>query len=298
MPLRIESPANERIKRALRLRDRATRDTEQRVLIEGFREVRRALEGGWKPEALFYCRPLFLGHHEDELIERCRALGADLLDCGETAFRKLSYRDRPDGLIAVAPQQRRTLDDLALPPDPLLLVVEGVEKPGNLGTLLRTADAGGVDAVIVCDARTDLFNPNTVRSSVGALFLLPVAEATTAGAMAWLRARGADARRHALRHPGALGLQSRPGRRARRGLGAVRAERGLDGGRGRAGADSDVRPLRLAQRRRRRDGAHFRGRPPAPRRRCSAAAVIQGQTLKIHFRVGKVYFQGLTLMAL
>jgi RNA methyltransferase, TrmH family len=188
--LRIESPSNERIKRALRLRDRATRDAEQRVLIEGFREVRRALEGGWKPEALFYCRPLFLGHHEDELIERCRALGADLLDCGESAFRKLSYRDRPDGLIAVAPQQRRTLDDLVLPPDPLLLVVEGVEKPGDLGTLLRTADAGGVDAVIVCDARTDLFNPNTVRSSVGALFLLPVAEATTAEAMAWLRARG------------------------------------------------------------------------------------------------------------
>ncbi len=190
MAIPITSAANERLKRALRLRDRADRDRERQVLIEGYREVRRALEGGWRVRELFFCRPLFLGTNEDEILERCRASGADLLDCGEAAFQKLSYRDRPDGLVAVAEQRRLTLDDLKLPANPLLLVIEGVEKPGNLGTMLRTADAGGVHAVIVCDPRTDLFNPNTVRSSVGSLFLIQAAVATTEETMAWLRARG------------------------------------------------------------------------------------------------------------
>lgn len=186
----ITSAANERIKRTARLRDRADRDAARQVLVEGYREVRRALEGGWRIRELFFCRPLFLGTHEGDLMERCRASGADLLDCGEAAFRKLSYRDRPDGLVAVADQRRLALEDLHLPEQPLLLVIEGVEKPGNLGTMLRTADAGGVHAVIVCDPRTDLFNPNTVRSSVGSLFLIPAVTATTEETMAWLVARG------------------------------------------------------------------------------------------------------------
>lgn len=190
MPIVITSVHNDRVKQAVRLRDRTDRDREGLVLIEGFRETTRALEGGWTPVSLFFCRDLFLGTHEAALIEKHREAGADLLECSVSVFRKLSYRDRPDGLLAVSKQKHLALDALVLPEHPLLLVMERVEKPGNLGTMLRSADAGGVDAVIVCDRCTDIFNPNAVRSSVGALFLIPVVEASTPDTLAWLKARG------------------------------------------------------------------------------------------------------------
>ena len=102
----------------------------------------------------------------------------------------MAYRDRPEGLLALAPQVRRTLADLRVPAQPLLLVAEAIEKPGNLGTILRSADAAGVHAVIVCDRCTDVNNPNVVRASLGALFSVPVAEAGSPETLAWLRARG------------------------------------------------------------------------------------------------------------
>jgi TrmH family RNA methyltransferase len=103
------------------------------------------------------------------------------------AFAKVAYRERPDGLLAVAPQWKRALADLALPAEPLLLVVEAIEKPGNLGTILRSADAAGCDAVIVCDPVTDIFNPNVVRASTGVLFSVPLAVEESARVLAWLR---------------------------------------------------------------------------------------------------------------
>ncbi len=190
MPIPITSLQNERVKQAVRLRDRACRDETGLLLIEGYRETRRALDNGWRPAQFFFCRPLFQGGNEPALIDRCAAQGADLFECSEPVFRKLSYRDRPDGLLAVAPQVRRTLADLALPADPLLLVMERIEKPGNLGTMLRSADAGGVHAAMVCDRCTDIFNPNAVRASIGTLFCLPVVEASTEEAIPWLRERG------------------------------------------------------------------------------------------------------------
>jgi TrmH family RNA methyltransferase len=102
----------------------------------------------------------------------------------------MSYRDRPDGLLAIAPQVTRQLADLKLPANPLLLVCVSIEKPGNLGTMLRTADATGVDAVLVCDPTTDVHNPNVVRASVGTLFTVPVVECGSAEARAWLQERG------------------------------------------------------------------------------------------------------------
>lgn len=105
-------------------------------------------------------------------------------------LEKAAYHERSDGVIVVAPQVRRTLADLRLPERPLLLVLEAVEKPGNLGAILRTADAAGVDAVLVCEAGTDLFNPNVLRASVGAFFTVPTVEADGAAVRAWLRERG------------------------------------------------------------------------------------------------------------
>jgi TrmH family RNA methyltransferase len=113
-----------------------------------------------------------------------------VFELSRPVFAKVSYRDRPDGLLAVAPQWKHTLADLRLKAPPLLLVVEGIEKPGNLGTLLRSADAAGVDAVLVCDPVTDLFNPNVVRSSTGVLFSVPVVVTESAEVRAWLRDLG------------------------------------------------------------------------------------------------------------
>ena len=126
----------------------------------------------------------------DALLARAEAAGTQLFELSRAAFAKVAYRERPDGLLALAPQWRRTLADLRLGPAPLLLVVEAIEKPGNLGTILRSADAAGCAAVIVCDPVTDIFNPNVVRASTGVLFSLPCVVAEGPPVLAWLRDRG------------------------------------------------------------------------------------------------------------
>ena len=185
--MRLTSLQNPRVKEVIRLRDRRHRDQSGLFLIEGFREIQRALQNGIHPLTLFTCPPLFLGSNEPALIERCRAAGAQILECTEPVFCKMAYRDRPEGLLAVARQFHRRLEELPLPSNPLLLAVEGVEKPGNLGTLIRSADAAGADAVLVADPRTDLFNPNVVRASTGILFALPVVVTDSATLLSWLR---------------------------------------------------------------------------------------------------------------
>ncbi len=187
---RITSLQNPRVKHLLKLRDRRTRDAEGLFLIEGYREVRRALESGLRPTEVYYGPEWFLGENEPAVLAAAERAGAQLIELSKPAFAKVSYRDRPDGLLAVAPQSRRTLADLTLPAQPLLIVAEAIEKPGNLGTILRSADAAGVDAVIVCNQVTDIFNPNVVRSSTGVLFSMPVVVAEGAAVRTWLRERG------------------------------------------------------------------------------------------------------------
>ena len=184
--MEISSLQNPRVKSVVRLRKRAERDEHGLMLIEGYRELLRATEAEWPLQELFYCRDFFLGENEDALLQRCEALGAQLVDCNKAVFAKLSYRDRPDGLLAVGQQKQRALADLSVSENPLFLVAEGIEKPGNLGTMLRTCDAAGVDGLIVCDPVTDIFNPNVVRASVGTLFTVPCAVCTSEEAIAWL----------------------------------------------------------------------------------------------------------------
>jgi TrmH family RNA methyltransferase len=189
--LTLASLANPRVKDAVRLRQRSHRDAAGLMLVEGYRELKRALDNGYRPKTLFFCEALFLkGTNEPVLAERCRDLGAELVACTAPVFAKMAYRERPEGLLAVGPQLRRTLADLALPPRALVVVAEAIEKPGNLGTILRSADAAGVQAVIVCDRCTDLYNPNVVRASTGMLFAVPVVETDSASARAFLRERG------------------------------------------------------------------------------------------------------------
>src|ERR1022692_1586719 len=136
MPVEIiTSLKNPRLKRLVRLRDRRPRDEERAFLVEGYREGRRALEGKVAPDALYYSPGWFLGENEPALLATAAAAGATLFELSKDAFAKVAYRERPDGILAVAPQWRRTLAGLALPAEPLLLVVEAIEKEGELAGL-------------------------------------------------------------------------------------------------------------------------------------------------------------------
>jgi TrmH family RNA methyltransferase len=191
MPVEIiTSLQNPRLKRLIRLRDRRPRDEEHAFLVEGYREVRRALEKKVALDEVYFSMEWFLGVNEPALLAEAEAAGAKLFELSKDAFAKVAYRERPDGILAVAPQWRRALADLTLSAKPFILVVEAIEKPGNLGTILRSADAAGCDAVIVCDPVTDLFNPNVVRASTGVLFSVPCVVEESATVLAWLKERG------------------------------------------------------------------------------------------------------------
>lgn len=188
----IESPQNPRIKAATKLRKGKIRQQTGQTLVEGFREISRAAESGWRFLELYYCPALYLDEEAPQLVTQFAQQGLPLFEVSEHAFRKISYRDTPDGLIALSPLVGKTLDELELPPNPLILIAENIEKPGNLGTILRTADATGVDAVIACDPKTDLNNPNVIRASIGTLFFLPVAVASTEETLDWLKEQGIE----------------------------------------------------------------------------------------------------------
>jgi TrmH family RNA methyltransferase len=187
----ITSGQNPKIKQAVKLKERSERDETGLFLIEGFRELTRACEGGVHFETLFISPDFFLGENEPDLIARIKQGGCKVFTCAPHVFEKLSYRDRPDGLVAVAHQMKHTLKDLivreASKKNPFLLVAEAIEKPGNLGSMLRSADGVGADGVVVCDRCTDIYNPNVVRASVGTLFTLPVVEAQGNETLLWLR---------------------------------------------------------------------------------------------------------------
>jgi RNA methyltransferase, TrmH family len=196
--LLITSPANPRLKALVALRRRRTREETGTTLVEGHEELALALAAGVRPQTLFVCRELFspagvagrqeIGRQED-LVTHARQLGAEVVALSRNAFEKVAYREGPDGLLAVVPAVGRALSTLDTETDALLLVAQGVEKPGNLGAMLRTADAAGVSAVVAADPVTDWGNPNVVRASKGTVFAVPVAAATTAEALAWLAAR-------------------------------------------------------------------------------------------------------------
>lgn len=191
--LLITSVQNPKLKQVIHLRERSEREASHLFLIEGYRELLRAVEGKWELKTLFICPSLFLGENENTLIRQAVQRGAQVYECSEPAFRKISYRDRPDGLIAIAPQQHLSLSELEKKQknsSPFYVVAEAIEKPGNLGTILRSSDAVGVDGLIVCDRCTDVYNPNVVRASVGTLFTVPTVQAGGEETLEWLKSRG------------------------------------------------------------------------------------------------------------
>ncbi len=186
-PEKISSLQNPRVKQLVKLRDRRPRDEAGVFLVEGYREIRRALEKRVPLQDVYFSPEWYLGENEPALLAEAAAAGAGLFELSKDAFAKVAYRERPDGLLAVAPQWKRSLAELELPAVPFLLVVEAIEKPGNLGTILRSADAAGCDAVIVCDPVTDIFNPNVVRASTGVLFSVPLVVAESSAVQSWLK---------------------------------------------------------------------------------------------------------------
>ena len=189
--MEITSPSNPKLKYVVKLRTCAAREESGEMIVEGYRECRRALDNGYRPRAIFHCPDFYLkNENEPAIVEECAALGTETYSCSKACFGKIAYKDRPDGLLMVGPHVSRRLADLELPENALVIVTEAIEKPGNLGTILRSADAAKVAAVIVCDRATDIHNPNVVRASTGTMFSVPIVEATSDEALRFLKERG------------------------------------------------------------------------------------------------------------
>lgn len=185
----VASPSNPRIRAAAALRDRRDRERAGRTLVDGAREIGRALDAGLELEAVFVCAALARSAEARALLDR---LAGDprIVPVTEAAFAKVAYGERAEGLVGIARIPATGLADVHLPADPLVAVLEGVEKPGNLGAILRSADGAGLDALVVADPRTDLFNPNAIRASLGTIFAMRLGAGDGPAVRAWLRASG------------------------------------------------------------------------------------------------------------
>lgn len=175
-PLKIiTSIQNPLVKHWVQLQEKArVRKQTGQFLLEGKRELELALKGGYQPVQLMYCPEL---GGNPELLPKTP--GAELIELSKAVYQKLAYRDTTEGLLALVTAKEHRLEHLQLPENPLILVAEGIEKPGNVGALLRTGDAARIDAVILANPRSDVYNPNTIRSSVGCVFTTPIALAPT-----------------------------------------------------------------------------------------------------------------------
>ena len=173
--LYIRSVQNPRVKALMRLKESRERRRKGRFLIEGRRELLRAMECGVTVEQFYFAPEYFGDGGGAELVMRASDSGVEAIRLSQSVFGRCSYRKGPDGLLAVGQARSASLDNLPRSGCPLYLVVDGIEKPGNLGALIRTADAAGVDAVLVTDPVADLYNPNVIRASQGSVFGIFVA---------------------------------------------------------------------------------------------------------------------------
>ncbi|WP_158545507.1 TrmH family RNA methyltransferase [Bremerella cremea] len=187
----IRSLQNAQIKAAVKLRDRRGRTQQQRTIIDGLREIRRALECGFPIETIFL-NPEALSGPEAGPFSRTLAEHPEtaITHVSSEVMAKLSFGERLEGAVAVAKLFQRNLQDVKLPRCPLIAVIEQVEKPGNVGAILRTVDAVGANLLISADGQTDLFNPNAIRASLGTIFSVPVVDATSEETIEFLQGQG------------------------------------------------------------------------------------------------------------
>lgn len=190
MNMRIEniiSAQNQKIKDLLALQEKSKeRKKKGLFVVEGRRELLHCIEAGYEPYAVFFCPEIIPESDFNEIADKCIC---NFFEVPQHLYDKVAYRGGTEGIIAEMRCKEMTLGSLELKENPLIVVLEAVEKPGNLGAVLRSADASGVDAVIVCDPLTDMYNPNLIRSSIGAIFTVPVATGTSEETITWLKER-------------------------------------------------------------------------------------------------------------
>lgn len=178
----LSSAQNPRIKNLLLLQQKSSERRKQGLfVVEGRRELQHCVEAGYEIDTLFLC---------PELLEGASYTAAHVFEVTPDIYEKIAYRGTTEGVAAIIRSRQMTLENLQLPENPLLMVLERVEKPGNLGAILRSADAAKADAVIVCDPLTDLYNPNLIRSSIGAIFTVPTVACTSEGCIRFLQGHG------------------------------------------------------------------------------------------------------------
>ncbi|WP_179333085.1 TrmH family RNA methyltransferase [Winogradskyella costae] len=181
----ISSVQNSFIKQLVLLKEKSRqRKKSGQFLIEGKRELSLAIKGGYKIDTLLFYPELFSESEANALSQ----YEIECIEISKDVFQKLAHRDTTEGVIAVVNTKKHTLEDLKLTSkNPLILVAEAPEKPGNIGAILRTADAANVDAVIIANPKSDLYNPNIIRSSVGCVFTTEIAMASSEEAIAFLK---------------------------------------------------------------------------------------------------------------
>lgn len=187
MITKLTSLVNPRIKHIVQLSKSRERKLHDTIVVEGYREINMALIHGFKLKEFYFCPEIIDSSKVNELIA---SKDIEVFEISKAIFEKVAYREHSDGLLALFTPKYLALEEIKLSENPLILVVESVEKPGNLGALLRTADAARLDAIVVCDARTDIYNPNVIRSSLGCVFSQQVVTCSNADAMAFFKARG------------------------------------------------------------------------------------------------------------
>ncbi|WP_299681248.1 TrmH family RNA methyltransferase [uncultured Dokdonia sp.] len=185
----ISSSQNPTVKKLIKIQSKAkARQLEDAFLIEGLREINLAIAGGYSISELYIKASFIEDVSVVALIDSLE--GVLVTSLADEVYRKVAYRDGTEAVIAFAKAKKTTLQELQLPENPLVLIAEAPEKPGNIGALLRTADAAAVDAVIIANPKTDLYNPNIIRSSVGCVFTNQIALAPTEEVISFLQEKG------------------------------------------------------------------------------------------------------------
>ncbi len=184
MPNKIVSAVNPKIKEIVRLKERKSKGL---IVVEGHREISRALESGFVLKELFICRDYLKKEEQKEVLRKILLKNSPVVEVEAKVYDKISYGERQEGLLALFEPKHFSLESLKPTDKSLYLIIEEIEKPGNLGAILRTADAAGVNAVIVCDPKIDIFNPNVIRSSLGAIFTVKTISAKSEETLKFLR---------------------------------------------------------------------------------------------------------------
>ena len=181
---RITSSQNPKVKFLLQLQQKSSERRKSGLfVVEGRRELIHCLESGFEIDSVFWCPSVETATESMPQLPQ----GVRVFEVSKEVYEKIAYRGSSEGVVAEVKSRQQALADLRLPEQPLVVVLERVEKPGNLGAILRSADAAGVDAVIVCDPLTDLYNPNLIRSSVGGFFSVPCVACTSEECIAFLQ---------------------------------------------------------------------------------------------------------------